>query len=241
MCRLFGQISTTEQSIDYWMLKAPRPLVGWSEEHGHGWGIGWYDRGCAHLEKAPGPAQKSEKFAALAGSVRSSLYVCHLRKATCGEQTSCNSQPFLHDNWLYGHNGTVDRDWMLSNIDSTNANLQGDTDSEVYLLWLQQKLIGGGIAGLTRALEIVRQRPFTALNFVLSDSKSLYGYWEKSPSAHTNDRDYYQLYYLETIEPEKSVVICSEKLDDRDWKRIPHGSLIVIDQRLTPEIHQIIK
>ncbi len=223
-------------SINYWMLKAPRPLVGWSEVHGHGWGIGWYEKGQAQLEKAPGPAQKSERFAQLAHSIESSLFVCHLRKATCGEQTVCNSQPFRFGNWLFGHNGTVDRDRLIGAIGPEAATLEGETDSEVYFRWLINKYAKSGIDGLKEGIRFVRGGSFTALNFVASDGANLFGYWEKSPDAHTDDPDYYQLYWLQTTEPAPSIVICSEKLDDRDWKRLPLRSLLAAASTDAPRI-----
>jgi glutamine amidotransferase len=215
------------------MLDAERPLVGWSEEHGHGWGIGWYEQAGARLEKAPGPAQTSEKFRELSSSVNSHVFVCHLRKATCGEQSACNSQPFRYGNWLFGHNGTVDRDRLLQVIDDDTSSLEGDTDSEVYFRWLIRCFADRGLDGLKAGLEFVRGGEFTALNFVASDGEKLYGYWEKSVTAKTADPDYYQLCCLQVREPTPTLIICSERLDDREWKRIPHRTLIQIEGDLT--------
>lgn len=236
MCRLFGQISRETQPVRYWMLECKRPLIGWSEEHGHGWGIGWYEKGRACLEKAPGPAQKSEKFRELCNTVAAEVFVCHLRKATCGEQSACNSQPFRKENWLFGHNGTVDRDRLMQVIDGDRAMLEGDTDSEVYFRWLVRGFVDGGVDVLKSALAFVRGGEYTALNFVASDGDKLYGYWEKSPTAKTADPDYYQLYYLEVSEPAPTIVVCSERLDDRDWKRIPAESLLIASSSERPQI-----
>lgn len=236
MCRLFGLISESDVDIRYWMLDAVRPFVGFSNVHCHGWGIGWYENGAARVEKEPVPALASQKFNQTAKSARSHLFVCHLRKATHGEQTHCNSQPFHSGNWVFAHNGTLGRRYLISKLTRAGRSIEGQTDSEVYFHWLLQNLEKNGVEGLRVAIDEVRRRKFTALNFILSDSHTLYAYWEKSPSAKVPNPDYYQLYYSEITEPERAVVVCSERLDDKEWLRIPHRSLLIVSDQLKTQI-----
>jgi glutamine amidotransferase len=218
------------------MLDAVRPFVGLSDWHCHGWGIGWYENGKVHVEKEPVPAFSSQKFKATARVARSKVFVCHLRKATRGEKTYHNSQPYHTDNWVFGHNGTVDRENLIAGLTNTNRVLEGETDSEVYFHWLLQHLEKNGVAGLRFAIHEVRKREFTALNFVLTDGRTLYAYWEESPSAEPPRPDYYQLYYSELAEPGRGVLVCSEQLDDRAWHPIPPRSLLIASEQLPTQI-----
>lgn len=232
MCRLFAQISPEPLGIDNWMQGGARPFVDWSTEHKHGWGIGWYQQGRPHVVKEPKPARESDLFAQTAVSALAPIIIAHLRKATCGEYTEANSQPFQQGNWLFTHNGTVDRPHLLTKLDTRRFHAQGETDSEIYFLWLMQNLQNQGISQLGHALETVRQKDFTALNFVASDGHTVYAYWEQSPTAQSSHPDYYQLYYRQVGGGVRSVVVCSERLDGGDWIRLPERTLLTV----TPQV-----
>lgn len=235
MCRLFGLMSKNTTDVRSWMLDAKRPFVDWSDVHCHGWGIAWYENGALRLEREPIPAGKSEKFLETSKNSRSRAFVCHLRKATCGALTESNSQPFRSGNWVFGHNGTVDREHLLPQLTEVRQAREGETDSEVYFLWLLQNLKAGGVEGLRRGIDEVRMREFTALNFVLSDGHTIYAYWEQSPSAKPPYESYYQLYYSKSGDPTETIVVCSERLDDRRWLEIPHRSLMIVSEQLATQ------
>jgi predicted glutamine amidotransferase len=235
MCRLLGLISKDVIDVRYWMLDAQRPFVGWSDEHCHGWGIGWYEDGGLRLEKEPVPARQSEKFAETSKNAKSRAFVCHLRKATCGLQTQCNSQPFRSANWLFGHNGTVDRDYLMAKLTDTQRSMEGDTDSEVYFRWLLQNLVEGGVEGIRRAIDEVKTRAFTALNFIMSDGHTMFAYWEQAPAVKVPEK-YYQLYCADIKDSHGSVVVCSEKLDSQSWVEIPQKTLLIVAEDLKVEL-----
>jgi predicted glutamine amidotransferase len=236
MCRLFALISGSDVDIRYWMLDAVRPFVGWSSEHRHGWGIGWYENGTARLEKEPVPALDSQKFIETAKDAKSRVFVCHLRKATCGGLEYCNSQPFKSGNWVFAHNGTVDGQYLMSKLTHARLRIKGETDSEVYFHWLLQNLEKEGVEGLRFGIDEVRKRRFTALNFVMSDGYSLYAYCEQSPSAKAPYPDYYQLYYSESTERRRAAAVCSERIDEGEWAKIPFGSLLTVSQELKTRV-----
>jgi glutamine amidotransferase len=236
MCRLFGLISGSDVDVRYWMLTAVRPFVGFANVHCHGWGIGWYENGAARVEKEPVPALGSQKFNETAKNSRSHLFVCHLRKATHGEQTYSNSQPFNSGKWVFAHNGTLGRRYLITKLTRAGRSIEGETDSEVYFHWLIQNLEKNGVEGFRFAIDEVRKRAFTALNFILSDGRSLYAYWEQAPSAKVPYKDYYQLYLSELTEPERAVAVCSERLDDKEWHPIPHQSLLIVSDQLKTQI-----
>ena len=246
MCRLFGMVSARPDVIKYWMLDSPHPLRGWSDYHAHGWGIGWYEHGTLKLVKEPVAAQNSALFAATAQSARSPLFVSHIRKATCGELTLANTHPFSSDKWLFAHNGMVDRKHLRQQMDKARAaSLVGDTDSEVYFQFLLQQLERAGEGALPEAIAEVRRgdpKVITALNFLMSDGRTLYAYWEQMPHAKPPYPDYYQLWYTERVghaESGKQVIVCSERLDDNDWNRLPPASLMEISPLLEIRVRPV--
>jgi predicted glutamine amidotransferase len=232
MCRLFGQISLGDDSVQHWMLNAERPFVGWSQVHRHGWGICWYEDGAVRVEKEPVPALGAQKFNETAKGARSHLFICHLRKATIGKLSYVNSQPFTSGDWAFAHNGSLGRKSLLAKLNSVVPAVEGETDSEVYFRWLLQGLETGGVDGLRSGIKEARTKEFTALNFLLSDGHTLYAYWEQSPAAKVPYPEYYQLYYREIIKPRGAVIVSSERLDSEEWLRIPHKSLLIVSERL---------
>jgi glutamine amidotransferase len=218
------------------MLDAVHRFVGWSNVHCHGWGIGWYENGAAQVKKEPVSALGSPKFNDTARDAKSHVFVCHLRKASNGEQTYSNSQPFNSSKWLFAHNGTVDRDYLMTKLTNAQLTIEGETDSEVYFHWLLQNLEKSGVNGLQFAVDEVRKREFTALNFILTDGRTLYSYWEQSPSAKMPYQNYYQLYYSILTEPGGAVIVCSERLDDEEWLQIPQRSLLIVSEQLKIQV-----
>lgn len=236
MCRLFGLIANTPVTVQYWMNESPYPFCGWSREHSHGWGIGWHTNDGPAIIKEPQPAGESSKFAVTSETAKARIFVCHLRKATCGEHTYGNTHPFRHGQWLFAHNGTVDASHFRARLGTEHRDaLAGDTDSEVFFHWLVQGMNRDGIDGLIKAIADVRQREHTALNFLLSDGQTLYSYWSQSPDARPNRPDYYQLWYAtrRRNDPgQTEIVVCSERLDDGEWIPIAPSTLMEVTAEL---------
>jgi len=143
-----------------------------------------------------------------------------------------NTHPFSFGQWLFAHNGTIDGPYFRSLLTKPHqAALFGDTDSEVYFHWLLQALEREGVEGLSTAIKEIREREFTALNFLLSDGHILYAYWEQSRTAEPPYPDYYQLWFAVRSDGgsgKGQVVVCSECLDDELWSQIPMRSLLSI-------------
>ena len=237
MCRLLGVVANRPVDLTYWMLEAPRSFRSYSDYHAHGWGMGYYTAGQTHLIKEPISALKSERFAPLIQSTSAPHYLCHIRKATCGEHTMCNSHPFQSGKFLFAHNGSIDRDYVIENLSPERLRaVEGQTDSEAYFQFLLQGLQTGGITGLTAAIADIRNYPYTALNFLLSDGARLFAFWQQSDVADPPYPEYYQLYFNDYTVPNSDIretVVCSEKLDDSNWRPLPAGSLIQINSDLT--------
>ncbi len=86
--------------------------------------------------KEPLPASSEEsKYLQYEKEVRSRIIIAHVRRATTEGRSRENTHPFKHGNWIFAHNGSVDRDYILSLL-SGRYKPEGRTDSEVYFYWI---------------------------------------------------------------------------------------------------------
>jgi glutamine amidotransferase len=238
MCRLFGVRADHPVDLRRALTTGPRPFHRLGEKHPHGWGIGWYDHGRAHVRHEAHSAAHSPEFPAAAAQVRSSLVVAHVRKATCGEVSAANCHPFRHHNWLFAHNGSIERESLYARLDPEHRDaIRGQTDSEVFFHWLLQNIeqTGSVPQGLRQAVAVVTS--FTSLNFVLTDGAVLYAYRDA-----TQQEEYYSLFSLRHTSgggppvTGAAVLVCSEQLTDDAWNEIPMGRLLTIAADLTSEL-----
>ncbi|WP_433506918.1 class II glutamine amidotransferase [Pseudonocardia halophobica] len=106
--------------------------------NGDGFGLGWYGKGPdAALYRSESPAWGDRNLREIAGVVQSGLFLAHVRAATGTPVQQTNCHPFRYRNWIFVHNGFVDR-WARLRRDLLFAvrpdlfdNVQGSTDSEV--------------------------------------------------------------------------------------------------------------
>jgi len=139
MCRLFGLIANKSVDVKFSMLEADKPFrnLG-STSNPAGWGIGWYENNKAKIFKEGISAMASEKFYSFAKDVRFNIIIVHVRKST-EAPPEVNSHPFKYKNWIFAHNGSVNRDYLLSLLkDNYRKELKWETDSEVYFYWIMQ-------------------------------------------------------------------------------------------------------
>jgi len=200
MCRLLGVIANMEVSFHFSL----RRFGKLGKQNPDGWGIGWYKNGKALIYKEPLQiGVNGSKFEDRRKDVYSSIMVSHVRKATCGTRSIENSHPFQYLNWIFAHNGQVDRDVLLESLDDRFIDsVQGETDSEVYFYWVLQCIEenGDAVKGVRKAVEYVirNAKNVTGLNFVMSDGTNLYAF-----RGALKYRDLYSLYWVKR-DPETS-------------------------------------
>jgi predicted glutamine amidotransferase len=146
-------------------LRSQACLDRWKEEHGDGWGIGWYpintqstdahsvDVPTPEVLRSPGDARTDPEFEAAARSVVAPRFIAHVRQASVGQNSVENCHPFRYGPWLFAHNGT------LTNFDKIGPVLEADirqrrsdllelrrgtTDSELLFLWLLAAVANDG-------------------------------------------------------------------------------------------------
>lgn len=260
MCRLLGVIANQPVDLEFSLeLERFKELANRNPD---GWGIGWYKNNESKVFKQGIAATSTEsKLPAFSKSVRSKIIIVHVRKGTGAKPSEQNSHPFKYENWIFAHNGFVDKDYLLSLLTNEyKEKLKGETDSEVYFYWLLQCIDTeqDTVKGIKRAIESVVKREYSGLNFLLSDGSNLCAFRYSSKLI-----DYYTLYNLKrnssehgpielfsketkaiihskSLKGENAVLVCSEKLTyDEEWEEIRFGNLLIIDSKLKMNLVEI--
>lgn len=262
MCRLFGVIANRPVDLEFSFFKSDKPFKELGSNNPDGWGIGWYDDG-PDIYKEGISAIQSEQLPRRVKEVRSRIIIAHVRHGTGAPPVRENSHPFSLDNLIFAHNGSVARDHLRDLLcEELKQELKGQTDSEVFFFWLVQNIreqndMNDIVAGVRSAVKEVRKHDHTGLNFLMSDGKKLYAF-----RYSNGNKDYYSLYYMvrnptdkelfsllseetqallktKSLNDEKAVLVCSEKLTKEEWLEIPFGNILIVDSTLSPRLEQI--
>jgi len=253
MCRLFGLIANGDVDITFSMLEAGNGFKHLARNNPDGWGLGWYENGKARIYKKEGSALNSDEFDSKVKEINSNIVIAHVRKASSGCSRQENSHPFEYKNWIFAHNGTVNKDRLLKLLKPPFSNdfTSDPIDSEIYFRLIMQYIQGDNnpVKGIIGAVEKAIGDDAGA-NFVLSDGESLYGF-RKGRSLFCLDRDSdiplearsaetNALIESKRCAREKAFLISSEKLTDEDWQEVGEGELIVVDKNLKVTREKII-
>jgi predicted glutamine amidotransferase len=172
MCRWLGYIGDpiapqellydTERSlIEQSRLHSPEQTV----PNGDGTGLGWYGRrDIPTLYRSAAPAWGNENLRELAAEMSSGLFLAHVRAATGTAVQETNCHPFRYKNWLFVHNGFIDkfsslrRELLLEVRPDLFEYILGSTDSELmFYLALTFGLEEDPIGGLERMAGFVER------------------------------------------------------------------------------------
>ena len=225
MCELFGYSSDREQGLSCWL--APfRERGGGSADNPDGWGVASWHDGIATLTKSAEPGFSSERFARVAGELRTCLAIAHVRKARHPPVPGMlNTHPFIHDccnrQWVFAHNGMVPDviEWQTT---GPLCVPHGETDSEFAFCHLltdiaeayENPLQPEWIDRLAKLSEKIAS--LGKFNFLLSDGRELI--------AYGHDR-LHQLALDD--ESGRRVVVATEPLTDAPWLPFAPGELRV--------------
>lgn len=241
MCRLFGHHARPGFDSCVPLCSADNALRFQSHRHPHGWGIGWYVGGVPQVRRGILPAHADEAFAAAGREVRSEVVIAHVRDASVGPVVEENTHPFVHERWLFAHNGTVARykddpavrAAILAEIDADlRGRIGGDTDSErcfyLFLTRLRARaaLAAPGLADVRRALaettatvlSIADRLPSpkpSSLTFLVSDGRVL--------AACRRGRT---LHLATEVRGEAAFVVASERIGRAGWSEIPEDGFV---------------
>ena len=127
---------TTENSL---IVQSLHARLGVEPTNGDGFGVGWYDeRPAPGLYRSTEPAWNDGNLREIAGHIRSSMVLAHVRASTGTPVQLTNCHPFRHDRWLWMHNGALAgfsglrRDLLLAVAPELFPDIAGSTDSELF-------------------------------------------------------------------------------------------------------------
>lgn len=247
MCRLFGLIANKEVDVKFSMLEASNRFKKQGDYNPHGWGIGWYEGSKPQVEKHGENAFESKRFDELSKEVQSRIVIAHVRLASSGKKnTNENAHPFAYKNWLFAHNGTVNKNRIFLLLkEPYGGNFSSEPiDSEVYFRYLIQCIEEENDVetGVKKAVREVT-KDGNGANFLLSNGVNIYAfkygntlrYLERDPEI------FYPCFSEETsalieakrLASEKAVLIATEKLTrTEDWKELSDGEILIVDNQL---------
>jgi len=252
VCRLLGLIANKPVDLAFSLKKFEKFASG----NPDGWGIGWYSQRQANVFKEGISANNSLNYSHMSKHVRSHIIISHVRLGTGAEPAKRNSHPFICKNWMFAHNGRVDKDHLESLLCEEYFNkIKGATDSELYFYWLLQNITEKGdvIKGIKSAVdEIINNGSYSGLNFILSDGTRLYafrysgsnpGYYSLYALRRVPSKNVPFEYYSEetgalllskSLNGEQAVLVSSEPLTlDEEWEPIKMGNLLVVEDDLS--------
>lgn len=211
-----------------------------------GFGIAWYgDRREPGLYRDVMPAWSDPNLRSLVASVKSGLFLAHVRASTGTATSRNNCHPFTFGRWSFMHNGQVggyeafrrDADMLIP--DALYPHRKGATDSEaLFLVALAEGLEQDPRGAMERAaasfIRLSRQKgtaPHLRLTVAMSDGERLYA------MRYATDENAPSLYHRWS-DTRMGRAIVSEPLetDEGDWLEIPTASFCTFEgQGLTVE------
>ncbi len=254
MCELYAVSSAVAKKISF-ALHEFRRHGGISADHVDGWGLAFYNVGDLVVHREAEPAASSQKMDYVLKHHRpSDLVISHIRKATQGEISLENTQPFKIQrdgvNHVFVHNGNLED--VQKNILISKYTPIGQTDSEhafCYLMEKLQPLYHNGIPALEQRISVIKETftfftRFGPANFIYTDGEYLFAFANQRtqpdgcvspPGLHylvrdaTTDVDKINIPGLKmTGFCQDQVLFASVPLSDENWKACSKNQLIVV-------------
>ena len=228
-----------------------------TEHHLDGWGIaGYLGNWAVHFGRSSGGVDNSlAEFDMAAKKLllsNSKISLSHLRKASAGDIRLENTHPFVFENWIFCHNGTVHDPEKIS---LKNINYEGTTDSEKLFHFIKSRLTQKNLRDYAGAvhqavLDLREKCNYTSLTFLISNGDYLIGYRD-----FLEEDEYYTLNYSRVP---GHVIFCSEKLAGFNWNEMKNNEIVIaskhgdfihkynfsdnaMDQRLIPSYAELLK
>lgn len=251
MCELLGMSSNIPADICF-SFSGLMQRGGKTGPHKDGWGIAFYEgRGCRTFHD-PFPSSHSE-IAKLVKHypIKSKYVICHIRKANRGRVCLENTHPFVRElwgrNWCFAHNGQFKG--IKKKLKLGQFQPVGTTDSEHVFCWMldqiankfnkppkQDKKLWQLLKSLSSTLA-----EFGVFNFLLSDSRYLYGHcstklaWitREAPfgSAKLVDDDLKVDFHLHMAPNDVITIIATSPLTaDEQWQKAQKGEFIIFKE-----------
>jgi len=190
MCELFAMSSRHPATVQLSFEELARHggLVG---PHRDGWGLAYYEGRDAHLFKEAAPAATSASLRFLQEHpFLATTVVSHIRRATQGDRSLENCQPFLRELGghvhVFAHNGDLVGLADHPELAADGFRPVGETDSEVAFCALLARMRvawqeAGGVPPLARRLRLIadfaaRLRDLGPANFLYADGDAVFAH-----------------------------------------------------------------
>jgi len=253
MCELYAASSAVAKKISF-SLHEFRRHGGITGDHVDGWGLAFYNMGEMIVHRETKPAALSLKMDfVLKNHQPSDIVISHIRKATQGNISLENTQPFSLEkdgtNHIFGHNGNLEN--VQENIPINKYTPRGETDSEYAFCYLMEKLDTLNeidSPSLEQKIELIKNT-FNFLsslgpaNFIYSDGEYVFAYGHIRKQSDDSEGPP-GLYYLERdakLDTDKvkisgmnmvgfrqdQLLFASVPLTDEKWRPFKMNQLIV--------------
>lgn len=237
MCRILGYVAAAPTSLrEILGADGLDAFTALSAQHRDGWGMAWAQPdGTIAVEKASDPADRSDRWRALAETRLSDTGVVHLRWATPPlEVTGVNNHPFVRDGMAFAHNGRVLPVAGVEELvpEALKADLDGTTDSERAFAVIRSRTAESGdiISGLrSAARDLIAGFTCTSLNCTLLTASTLYAVscYDEALRPLPDEPEHFALRWRRSRE---AVVVASTGWAQDDWRVVPNGHALVIDR-----------
>ncbi len=250
MCELLGMSANVPTDICF-SFSGLMQRGGRTGPHRDGWGIGLYEgRGC-RLFHDPRPSVASEIAELIRRySIKSTIIICHIRRANRGKVCLANTHPFARElwgqSWVFAHNGQLRgiKRWPLKFYHPV-----GTTDSEYAFCWLLDRIRQAFPEG-PKNEKVLRQlihalarkvNELGVFSFLLSDSRYLYAYCTNNMCWLTRRHPFSEARLIDTGEiidfrgettPDDVVtVVASRPLTDNEtWAQMDQGEFRIFKE-----------
>jgi predicted glutamine amidotransferase len=207
--------------------------------HKDGWGIvSFRDRIPFYIRRSALPAFKDPAFNSALKEVSKleppNILIAHVRALSQGVASISNTHPFIMDNIVLAHNGT-----MMDFKPRTHHKPKGETDSELLMALLADKMEDGRDlrrSVVTLIKEDISKNRFSAAILLISDGQRLYGYRDYAPDRSP------EYYDLRIARCDQCVVLFQESRMSYDCElpRIRKGELVIVDLNLNIERQMLV-
>jgi predicted glutamine amidotransferase len=261
MCRLFGQLSLMPRDAADLLAESPRSLLAQSDARASdpqkdGWGIAYFGGRRRRVLKSPRPVfREAGRFASAAARARSRAVIGHIRAASNPRGvvprrliSLANTQPFSDGTWAFCHNGTLQiPDEVARFLGPYRSRLRGINDSEVFFWQLRKHIDAQGdpaeaLKACVREIWGIwegckrrypnKRSPYTGLNALVSDGKSLYALchypWRPKHKALMSSQPWG---VMSLARRGGRVVIASEDMDGGRWDRLGPAEVVSVTTR----------
>ncbi|WP_159078235.1 class II glutamine amidotransferase [Salinibacterium hongtaonis] len=235
MCRLLGFVSRTETTIPDALGTDFEAFTALSAGlHADGWGLAAENASGRTHAIAAEAAHSSARYAAAFSGTRTTSAIAHLRAATLDLAVAeRNTHPFIHGNLSFAHNGSIREVAAIEPLIDADlrATLQGETDSERYLLALVSEMRRSSVVDAVRTVaeqlgDVADEASINAL--LLTPDELIIVADDPAKAPAFLGADYYELSYTVT---DDYTAVASSGWEREGWHRVPERSVLTLDRR----------